>query len=271
MRGVVAALLVMALLAGCASDPKADALDAVADPASSASATNTTAPANTTVPLVANLTADALNGTAPLLVNLTVSATPGTAPLSWVVAVNGTELGNGTSVPATLNHTFLEAGLWNVTLTVTSGARNATASVAVNVTGGASARFPVLLATYTNSGLVGGPYALTNDPVMAHQCPGFNGGEDGFGCVFLPFPAVGAHDGLPGLVTTDAGNFRFALWDACEPTGSGVGFASGVTGGQFEIAAGTGCIVAWSSVIGDWGSEKTFTLDVYDWLPEPEA
>lgn len=281
VRVVVVAVLVVALLSGCTSSPQTDSTD---DPSSSsstsgsgASGLNGTASGgtsssggNSSSSLVANLTADALNGTAPLLVNFTVGATPASATATWTLATNGTSFANGTGVPAAANHTFLASGSWNVTLTVMDGGRTANATLVINVTGG-GARAPVQLASYTNAGLIGGPYALTNDPVMAHQCPGFNAGQDGYGCVFLEFSAVGAHDGLPALVTTDAGNFRFALFDACDPTsGTGVGFASGATGGQFTVATGTGCIVGWSSTIGDWGSEKTFTVEIYDWLPEPD-
>jgi PKD repeat protein len=279
----VAALVVALLLSGCASDPKTSSTDDASDPGTSGTAsadggssgtaasgsTGTGAAGNSSGALVATLAADALNGTAPLLVNFTVGATPASANATWTLSTNGTAFANGTGVPAVANHTFLAAGLWNVTLTVLDAGRNATAVVAINVTGDAGG-VSTLLATYSNSGLVGGPYVVTNDPAYAHLCLGFNAGLDGYGCVFLELASVGAHDGSPGLVTTDAGNFRFAMYDECSGTGTATGFVQGASGATITIAAGTGCIVAWTSTVANWGSEKTFTLDVYDWLPEPE-
>lgn len=279
----VVALVVALLSSGCASDPKTSSTDDAADPTQSGAGSASSGPAGTAAPgstdvggagnstgaLAATLVADALNGTAPLLVNFTVGAEPASTNATWTLSTNGTAFANGTGVPATANHTFLAGGLWNVTLTVLDAGRNATATVSINVTSDLGSG-STLLATYSNSGLIGGPYVVTNDPAFAHLCLGFNLGMDGFGCVFLVFTAAGAHDGLPAIVTTDAANFRFAFYDECSGTGTAAGFVQGASGATISIPAGTGCIVAWSSNSGDWGEERTFTLDLYDWLPEPE-
>lgn len=253
-------MLCAAMLAGCADDvnepvettePDMEGPDVVA--------TNATLP-----PLMGSLSADRVNGTAPLLVNFTVAA-DGATNVTWSLETNGTVFANGTAVPAIVNHTF-DAGLWNVTLRVSDGARTNATTLQINATALAavSERVPVLLEEVTASGTIGGPYLLTNDPTMAHQCPGFNAGESGLGCVFIDF--TDDHAGLPAIITSDTANVRLAFWEACSPTSTGVAFHGGDPGDQVTLAGG--CIVAWSSNTGDWGSTKTFTLSVYDFLPD---
>jgi PKD repeat protein len=269
---VVAGLLLAAALAGCSGETE-DGLPSGTGSSTSGSASGslTNATTGSNAPPTANLTADLSNGTAPLAVNFTVGGSdPDGDNLTWALAVNGTPVANGTGVPASASHLFNATGNWTVVLTVSDGELNATASVNVTVLGGLGARVPVLLAEYTNSGTIFGAYVLTNDPMWAHLCPGFNAGQDGLGCVFLEFPA-GSHDGAPAIVTTDAANFRMAFFPECgDPAATGVGFASGAPGDAIVVPAGAGCGVAWSSNTGDWPQERSFTLSVYDWLPDDE-
>lgn len=106
---------------------------------SSTSATGTTTSAPAPAPLAnatANLTASVLNGTAPLNVTFTLD---GTAPgnLTWTLESNGTELANGTALPANVTHVFNQTGNVTVVLTVSGASGNASANVTLAIAGGA--------------------------------------------------------------------------------------------------------------------------------------
>ena len=158
MRGVVAvavALLVSLMSSGCfVADDDPETQDA--DTSGTVTATGTTgtrtattsrsatATAGTSGSGAANeaptatLTATPVNGTAPLNVTFDIGGTDADSDnLTWSLTLDNDTLGDGTGVPAQVNHTFSEAGNFTVFLTVSDGTSNATANVTVYVTAGA--------------------------------------------------------------------------------------------------------------------------------------
>lgn len=104
-------------------------------PGKASTATNkTTGNAHTAAPAVANLTVDVRNGTAPLTVvfNITGNGT------SWVLDLGDNSTANGTSLPATFEHTYEAAGVYVANLTVIGPGGNATSSVPIEVLGDAA-------------------------------------------------------------------------------------------------------------------------------------
>lgn len=268
------ALLVMVALSGCADSPIVS--EPTNDDSASSADFNTTVepevmPVNLAPEAVLGIegvnATDVVNGTVnvtvPATLNFTLDGSDAEDDnLTWQLAVNGTEIANGTELPMIVNHTIEAAGLWNVTFAVSDGINTTTAALVLNATMDALPE-PTLLAEYSNSGLIGGAYVLKNDPQWAHLCPGFNAGESGYGCVFVEYDAE--YIGSPAIITTDASNLRLAFWDECGPTGHGVAWAEGSSGLAVELPE-AGCMVAWSSSLGDWGSSRTFTISVYDFL-----
>lgn len=105
----------------------------------SATATGTGSPANNTAP-TANLTADVDNGTAPLVVNFTLNGADADGDaLRWTfdADADGTPEANGTSLPATVQHTFNATGQFRATLNVTDGTGNVSAVRLIAVAEGA--------------------------------------------------------------------------------------------------------------------------------------
>ncbi len=76
-----------------------------------------------------------LNVTVPMLVNFTLDGADADGDaLDWSLDVNGTEVANGTELPAMANHTFDMAGLYNVTFMVSDGAASNVTQIVVNAT-----------------------------------------------------------------------------------------------------------------------------------------
>lgn len=134
------ALLFVALLAGCAdADPAESTPEPTAEPT----------PAPTSAPEPSD------NGTRSLAAFLEANVTVGVVPLNVTFLLNGTgdvwgfdaeadgELEQrGEALPASVNHTFTEPGLWNATLTVRIGDNETTAVVQINATAPAAAPEP---------------------------------------------------------------------------------------------------------------------------------
>ncbi len=175
----------------------------------SATGTTTSAPAEASLAnATANLTASVLNGTAPLNVTFQLN---GTAPgdLSWTLLVNGTELANGTALPANVTHVFNQTGNVTVVLTVSGASGNATANVTLAIAAGAA------------------PDAVLADPTRCDRSATAVGGEiyifDGDGGTWL-FAETNGIDGLqvgnthPAEATGQAETLGFhnAAWDLCE-------------------------------------------------------
>ncbi len=274
----VVALSVMVLLSGCADSPDTTPDSTSESPQDAGVASDANATVEPDVEPV-NLAPEALLGiegfnatdlangtvnvTVPATLNFTLDGSDAEGQnLTWQLAINGTQIANGTELPAIANHTFESAGLVNVTFAVSDGINTTTVLLVLNATLGAAPE-PTLLAEFSNSGIIGGAYALKGEPDFAHLCPGFNAGQSGYGCVFVEYDAETI--GMPAIVTTDAGNLRLAFWDECSALGHGVAWAEGSSGLAIELPD-AGCMVAWSSSIGDWGSTKTFTISVYDFL-----
>ena len=269
-------LMIAIILPGCLADPAepAAATD-TASPSASQSGNETTdtgsAAANVTnTPPVANVSAEPTNGSMPLLVNftITISDDDGDA-LNWTLDADadGATDASGDATNTSANFTYVVEGLYNATLNVTDGTDTVSANVTINVTAGAGG-VPMVLAEYTDSGTISA-YALTNSPEIAAQCPGFLTGQDGVGCVFLEFEN-GPHDGAPAIITTNAAAVRMAFWSTCSPTGEGAGFYGGASGDQVTIPVGAGCAILWSNNSADTGQTRSFTLQIFDWLPEEE-
>lgn len=129
MRALLAVvLLVAAAGAGCLSEKGSD--DPTATPSSttsrSSSSTASSVPVGT-----ASLVADVQNGTAPLPVNFTVNATG--SPLAWRLSFGDGHIGNGTTFPAAVNHTYDIGGNFTANLTVAYTGGNATANVTLSI------------------------------------------------------------------------------------------------------------------------------------------
>lgn len=125
-----AALLMTALLAGCAKD------DDGADPTTTTPATTT--PTTTAPPPTdrgATLEADLLEGVAPLEVLFTLNATGTDATTSWSLAFgDDADDEAGFDLPATVNHTYEAGGNFTALATVTYGdGENVTANVTIRV------------------------------------------------------------------------------------------------------------------------------------------
>lgn len=121
MRVVAVAFLLVALvLSGCLAGED-DPVPTTSSTTSSSRSTSTSSTTTTTTappPVrVANLTADLLNGTAPLLVNFTLNATGNAS--AWALAFGDGATSNGTTFPASVNHTFVVGGNFSANLTVT--------------------------------------------------------------------------------------------------------------------------------------------------------
>lgn len=147
-------MLVIILLSGCTVEkPTASANDAgqqdqsTSTASGSASATTTTGAPGGEVPgsnqaPTARLNATASNGTAPLNVTFTVDGMdPDGDALTWTLTAGNDTLGNGTSLPANVTHSF-EAGNYTIVLTVRDGMANASANVTLVVEEGASEPAP---------------------------------------------------------------------------------------------------------------------------------
>lgn len=140
-----ALLAVLVLLAGCADsggkggDDDSDSTSTsrtgtgtstrtgTATSSGSTSATGTSGPNS---PPTANVTADADNGTAPFMVNFTLNGTDANGDaLAWTFDADGdgTPEANGTTLPATFQHTFNETGEFRAALNVTDGNASVTA------------------------------------------------------------------------------------------------------------------------------------------------
>ncbi|MHB1260405.1 MAG: hypothetical protein ACYC2H_01680 [Thermoplasmatota archaeon] len=134
------------VLSGCSADPEAEAPSATT---TSSQATRDGIPAKVEPPilflnitlgnvtvafgsdLAANATSGPVNGTAPLEVSFALAASRIPAgPLEWTLdlgAANGTTPANetaprnGTTLPATVDHTYVAEGTFNITFTLKAG------------------------------------------------------------------------------------------------------------------------------------------------------
>ncbi len=137
-------LFLSTMLAGCAGDTilPLEGQEAPAseegpetEPTQPTTKSNATVETPQNVAPVASLMASAFNGTAPLLVNFTLNGTDADGDnLTWIFSVNGTEVFNGTELPAEVNYTF-EAGNFTVDLTVSDGNMSHVASLALAIAG----------------------------------------------------------------------------------------------------------------------------------------
>ncbi|MEK6976646.1 MAG: PKD domain-containing protein [Candidatus Thermoplasmatota archaeon] len=187
---LVALLLLVGALAGCATVKDDDPAGGASGSSTSASgsgsgsrsatgtggsatATGTSGPA--ALAHNATLTADRINGTAPLLVNFTINATAGAS--SWKLSFGDGEITNGTGQPTAANHTYSIGGAFTANLTVSyPTGSNATASLAltVNVPPGTPAPDVTHFEFAASLGCAG-------DIVGTENCISFAGGPDASG------------------------------------------------------------------------------------------
>lgn len=131
-----AAILLFTALSGClADDAEPAAASETPSPTPSGNATATQAPSNVSVPNTpptANLSSDLPNGTAPLNVTFTVEGDDedGDA-LNWTLDADGdgTADYNGTELPSTIVHEYVEAGNYTALLNVTDAEAFVTANL----------------------------------------------------------------------------------------------------------------------------------------------
>lgn len=206
MRILILLLLVTAAFAGCAGDPEASP-DNTAD-GDTADGGDTSGDGDTVdggdtgdagdgvvgnASIIPILEIDADNGTAPFVVSFSLDAqnfTSGTWLLESGLDGNTTELANGTTLPATVEHEFALAGSHAVTFTVNGVA---TLSRIVNVTAGATGPTDLV----TTQELTGSFEAGATDP-QSHDFPVPEGAYAVSVWVTWALPEIGE-----GLVFTD--------------------------------------------------------------------
>lgn len=187
---LVSVLLLAAALAGCADggddDPKPSTTTSgsatgskSATKTSSGSRTTSTSGTGTGAPTLgtANLTADDTNGTAPLAVNFTISATG--SPSAWRLSFGDGSSTNGTTVPATVNHTYVVGGNFSANLTVAYGTLDATDSVNITVAvpaGGSGAPDVTHFEFGESLGCASDAHSL--NPAVPLNCVSFHAGSD---------------------------------------------------------------------------------------------
>ncbi len=158
MRGIVALLLVMSLLAGCTSDdagPQANAEDEYvqselppandATPAEQESTPNEGAPASNETgessatvdqPPTLAINASMVTGTAPIDITFDLTGTDVEgSELAWLFDADGDGLSEaeGESLPANFTMTYEAAGTFNATLWATDGTNNVTEVIAITI------------------------------------------------------------------------------------------------------------------------------------------
>ncbi len=255
MRGVVAvalALLVSSVLSGCVAEKGGEAQSVSSTASASASGTATAsksataskAPAPVAAP-TANLTASALAGPAPLNVTFTVSGTTARNELVWVLAAGGSNIGNGTGVPATLNHTFAEAGNVTVVLSVFDGKQNATANVTIAVAAGNASAPAAAFEPIHDEYDVAAFCELCTD-LGPGNCVSLQAGVAGGDCGWTELPAEAAGHAFAvathGAVT---GNADIAFMAACDAGAAVIAVQTAVGPEAGVVPEGAGCLVAW--------------------------
>lgn len=214
-----------------------------------------TDPTNATnTPPVANLTTDAVNGTAPLNVTFTLDATDAEGDnLTWILAVNGTEVANGTALPATVEHNFTEPGNLTVLLRVSDGDATGDASLVVVVEAGIvdAERDPTRFSGAVATGSTPIGESGTNPGAM--QCAGWLTGQNGQDCRW--WTLAEDYDGHEFKLPNSADDLEF--YDACEATGTSLGVFT--TDGT--VPAGAGCVVLWYYGLAPTGA--TVAVDIY--------
>lgn len=91
----------------------------------------------TNQPPTANLTAAPINGSSPLNVTFTIAGADADGDnLTWSLALGDGNRTNGTSLPASFNHTYNQTGNFTAILTVSDESTIATSSVVIRVEGG---------------------------------------------------------------------------------------------------------------------------------------
>ena len=154
--------LLTATLAGCTSeDPLRYPDGASSTPSSSAATSSSTAPKSSTTTTSssgttsvgtpstnlapsANLTVTPANGIAPLAVTFTANGTDDGDDLSWILDFGDGNKTNGTTLPATVEHTYTNARNYTASLTVSDGALNRTATAHVAAEGESAPAAPTI-------------------------------------------------------------------------------------------------------------------------------
>lgn len=136
---LIAALLAAISLAGCSEEgnvpPQGDDTGDGGDGDGGDDVPEGSEGGNNTAP-TANLTASIVNGTAPLNVTFTLGGADADGDnLTWTLVANGTELANGSALPATVDHLF-DAGSFYVLLTVSDGSAQTGANLTVAAVAG---------------------------------------------------------------------------------------------------------------------------------------
>lgn len=274
MRVLTVTLMLLLIgLAGCAGDDKTtEATDGspATDDGAGGNATvdqtptgdvdagnaTTNATIENLVPVV-NFTADVVNGTSPLLVNFTLDIEDDSENLTWVFAINGNETLNGTGSMAVFNHTF-DAGLYNVTITVSDAEHSVEETFAIEVAEGIAAFEPFIRtvsveAPCTQCGLLGASASGALTP--ARDTPGYTLAwveltDDLWGMDFL----------LTGLNSLGNSNPEVEFADKCAYGYTGLDSPTAVGAVTGTVPEGAKCAFLWENYVNRPGSDLTIQI-----------
>lgn len=254
MRGWLALGVVLVLsISGCAQkSSSSSSVSATGTPAAGAAGANATTMAGASNGTMAGgpnhaptgaITANQTAGKAPLKVTFTLNATDADGDkVSYTVDFDG----NGTvdakqanaTFPAHVNHTYANAGVYNVTYTVTDGKNSTAYKAKVNVTGGSSG--PAI--TVTGSAKTPCTWCyFTSDTT---SCVGFEAGVNSADCFWGALTPAAA--GRPFHLTAgDDPGLEF--FDKCSASGKSLGFQDVTADDEVGvIPAGAGCVVMYA-------------------------
>jgi hypothetical protein len=270
LQALLALLTMFALaFAGCAGETGGDDGDDVqpsatqtttqaatsttsASTPTSASSTTTAQPP-TNKPPTGSITAvvDGLNASFSL-----TGSDPDGDTVVWDLDFGDGETTSGTTLPATVDHTYAP-GNFSVAFTVTDGSARNSYSLAISVLGA-----NVDMVVFT------GAQEFPSSPLMSFEistpvvsgflgasvCVGFNEGENGQDCVWFELDA--SLVGKDFTLTADEGDPDYEFWPACSPMDDSAtppvsfAIAGSIADGPESgtIPEGAGCIVIWAKL-----------------------
>lgn len=201
---------------------------------------------STSSPFKASLAASDATGTAPFDVQFTADAEGAEGTPEWSISFGDEESDNGTQLPANIDHTYANAGLYMVTLTITAGNGKATVTTSVNVT--SFAQF-----TAFGTAKLACPQCTQ---VGANTGAGYRSGTNELDSYFVEIPS--GSEGQPFTATSTGGNPDMVFRDGCTG-GAPVGnpfVAAGPESG--EVPSGANCALMWEP--DSPGSTITLTI-----------
>jgi hypothetical protein len=256
-RLLLATILLVASLSGCVSENRPAEQTGSPAPSSGAPSESSTPP-QVPVNRAPNITLNAslANGTAPLLVFFNLTAVDDDQDnLTWTFDADADgipEASNANStLPATLNFTYVAAGIFNATFNVTDGNVSVNQRVSIEVL--------AAIEPDVYSGATTLPGLPTIRTTGAAGCAGFAAKSNGRDCYY--WTLTKDYTGSKFEATSTASAPDLVFWSTCDAvSGQATGtFATASATETGTVPAGSGCAIMWNFGSGT----GTMTLKIF--------